>query len=159
MSQPTLESTHIGTNTTNGKKSPIELIPVGTKTPDPTPLKRSTEFPEKNGKVHVPDDPYLDPSFSDSSSKKKKCDKNKKRRKHKKDDSPDPSSSNNSDSSYDIDYRHKKRKRKRDREKDPIKLCACLTAKLLTTAYKSKIIRFKMDEDQLQHRVHFLTFV
>ena len=32
-------------------------------------------------------------------------------------------------------------------EKDPIKLCARLTSKLLTTAYKSKIIRFKIDED------------
>ena len=32
-------------------------------------------------------------------------------------------------------------------------------AKLLTTAYKSKIIRFKMDEDPLQRRICFLTFV
>ena len=32
-------------------------------------------------------------------------------------------------------------------------------AKLLTTAYKSKIIRFKMDEDPLQSRIYFLTFV
>ena len=31
--------------------------------------------------------------------------------------------------------------------------------KLLTTAYKSKIIRFKMDEDLLQRRIYFLTFV
>ena len=32
-------------------------------------------------------------------------------------------------------------------------------AKLLTTAYKSKIIKFKLDEDPLQRRIYFLTFV
>ena len=31
--------------------------------------------------------------------------------------------------------------------------------KLLTTAYKSKIIRFEMDEDPLQRRIYFLAFV
>ena len=31
--------------------------------------------------------------------------------------------------------------------------------KLLTIAYKSNIIRFKMDEDPLQRRIYFLTFV
>ena len=31
--------------------------------------------------------------------------------------------------------------------------------KFLTTSYKSKIIRFKMDEDPLQRRIYFLTFV
>ena len=46
-----------------------------------------------------------------------------------------------------------------NREKDLIRLCATLTEKLLTTAYKSKIIRFKMDEDPLQRRVYFLTFI
>ena len=30
---------------------------------------------------------------------------------------------------------------------------------LLATAFKSKIIRFKMDEDPLQRRIYFLTFV
>ena len=34
-----------------------------------------------------------------------------------------------------------------------------LTEKLLTTAYKSKIIKFKLDEDPLQRRINFLTFV
>ena len=29
----------------------------------------------------------------------------------------------------------------------------------MTTSYKSKIIRFKTDEDPLQHRIYFLTFV
>ena len=44
-------------------------------------------------------------------------------------------------------------------KKDPIRLCATLTETFLATAYKSKIIRFKMDEDPLQRRIHFLTFV
>ena len=71
----------------------------------------------------------------------------------------DPSSSDNYDSSDDSDYRRKRRKIKRVHVKDTIKLCARLTEKLLTTEYKSKIIRFKMDEDPLQCRIHFLTFV
>ena len=29
----------------------------------------------------------------------------------------------------------------------------------MTTAYKSKIIRFKMDEDPLQRRIYFLMFI
>ena len=41
---------------------------------------------------------------------------------------------------------------------DLIKLCPTLTEKLLTTAYKSNIIRFKMNEDPLQRRIYFLTF-
>ena len=40
---------------------------------------------------------------------------------------------------------------------DPIKLCPRLTAKFLTTSYKSKIIRFKLDEDPLHHQIYFLT--
>ena len=43
--------------------------------------------------------------------------------------------------------------------KDPIRLCKNLTAKLLTTAFKSKMIRFKLDEDPLQRRIYFLTFI
>ena len=42
---------------------------------------------------------------------------------------------------------------------DPIKLCVCLTAELLMIPYKSNIIRFKLDEDPLQRRIYFLTFV
>ena len=61
-----------------------------------------------------------------------------------------------SDNSY---YRRKQKKRKSDREKDPIKLFAHLTAKFLVTAYISKIIRFKQDEDPLQCRIYFLAFV
>ena len=34
-----------------------------------------------------------------------------------------------------------------------------LTAKLLMTAYKSKIIHFKIDEDPLQSQIYFLNFV
>ena len=66
MSQPTLDSTTNGTNTTNIKKSPIDLIPVRTKTPEPMPLTQQTELPEKIGKTHIPDDPDLDPPLSDS---------------------------------------------------------------------------------------------
>ena len=89
----------------------------------------------------------------------KKRDKKKKHRKHKKYESQDPSSSNNSDSSNNIDYRRKQRKRKSDQVKDPIKLCARLPEKFLTTVYKSKIIRFKIDKDQLQRRIYLIKFV
>ena len=98
-------------------------------------------------------------SPSDSRAKKNKIKKKKKRRKHRKDDSSDPSSSDDSDSSDDSQYRRKWLKNKKHREKDPIRLRATLTAKFLTTAYKSKIIRFKMYEDPLQRRIYFLTFV
>ena len=64
-----------------------------------------------------------------------------------------------SDSSDDSHYRRKRRKDKKHQKKDLIRLCATLTAKLLTTAYKLKIIRFKMDEGPLQRRIYFLTFI
>ena len=112
-----------------------------------------------NEKEHVPDVPDPEPSSSDSSSKKKKHNKKKKGQKHRKDDSSDPSSSDDSDSSDDSYYRRKRRKKKIRRKNDPIKLCARLTKKLLTEAFKSKIIRFKMDEYPLQRRIYFLTFV
>ena len=97
--------------------------------------------------------------FKDSRDKKKKIKKKKKRRKHRKDDSSYPSSSNDFDSSDDSHYRQKRRNNKKHLKKDPIRLCATLTAKLLTTWYKSKIIRFKMDEDPLQRRIYFLVFI
>ena len=108
-----------------------------------------------------------DPSSSDSSDslssdlarKIKKTRKKRKRRKHCKYDSSDPSSSDDSDSSKDSHYRRNRRKDKKHLKKDPIRLCATLTAKLLTTAYKSNIIRFKMDEDTIQRRIYFLTFI
>ena len=89
---------------------------------------------------------------------KKKIDKKKNCCKHKKQDASD-SSSSNSGSSNDSDYRRKQRKNKSHQTTDPIKLCARLMEKFLTTEYKSRIIRFKMDEDPLQHRIYFLTFV
>ena len=108
-----------------------------------------------------------EPSSSDSSEtssldsrlKKEKIKKKKKRCKHQKDDSSYPSLSDNSDSSDDSQYRCKRCKKKRHQKKNLIKQYATLTAKLLTTAYKSKIIGFKMDEDPLQRRFYFLTFV
>ena len=54
-----------------------EMVKVGTKTPEPTPLTQPTEFSEQNGKAHILDDPDPDPSLSDSSLKKKKRDKKK----------------------------------------------------------------------------------
>ena len=75
MSQPPLDSNRFGKNTTNGKTSPIDLIPVKN-TPEPTPQTLPTDLPtlptypsEKNGKVHVPGDPDPEPSSSDLSSK------------------------------------------------------------------------------------------
>ena len=111
--------------------------------------------------------PDPEPSTSDSSESfsldsragKKKRTKKKNCRKHREDDSSDPSSSDDSDSSDESHYRRKQRKNKKHRKKYLIRLCATLTEKLLTTAYKSKIIRFKMDEDPLQCRIYFLTFI
>ena len=96
---------------------------------------------------------------SDSRARKNKFTKKKNSRKHQKDESSDPSSSNDSDSSDDSHYRRKQCKDKKHREKDPMRLCANFTEKLLTTAYKSKIIRFNMGEDPLQHRIYFLTCI
>ena len=83
-------------------------------------------------------------------------------RKHRIDDSSDPSlsdDSNSSDSSEESHYRRRRRTNKKHRKEYLIRLCATLTEKLLTTAFKSKIIRFKMDEDPLQRRIYFLTFI
>ena len=101
-------------------------------------------------------------SSSDSARKRKKSKNKKKRRKHRKDESSDPSSSDDSDesdSSEDSHYRRRRRKNKKHREKDPVRLCATLTEKLLTTAYNSKIIIFKLNEDPLQRWIYFLNFL
>ena len=123
----------------------------------------STRIKKHDPKVNLDPDPSpsdsSDSSSSDSAPKRKKRKKKKKRRKHRKDDSSDPSSSDDSDSSKDSHYRRRRRKNKKHWKKDPIRLCAILTAKLLTTAYKSKIIRFKLDDDPLQRRIYFLTFI
>ena len=106
--------------------------------------------------------PETEPSSPDSSgtsSSDSRAKKKKKRRKHWKDDFSDPSSRDDSDFSDDSYYRRKRWKKKKHRKKNPIKQCTTLTEKLLTTAYKSNIIRFKMDEDPLQRRIYFLTFV
>ena len=111
MSRPRLDSTTLGTNTTNRTTSPIDLIPAKTKMPEPMPLIQLTNLPEQNGKLHIPGYQDPDPVLSESSSKKpnlwndrnyskskkKKRDKNKKCQKYKKDDSSDPSSRDNSD--------------------------------------------------------------
>ena len=70
MSRPTLDSTHLGMNKTDISTSPIDSIPVGTKTTDPTSLTLPMEFPEKKGKAHVPGDLDPDPSLSYLSSEK-----------------------------------------------------------------------------------------
>ena len=67
---------------------------------------------------------------------KKKHNEKKNHHKHRKDDLSDPYSSDDSDSSDNSEYRRKRCKSKSGWESDPIKLCAHLTAKLMTTAYK-----------------------
>ena len=53
---------------------------------------------------------------------------------------------------------HKKRKGKKCTI-DPIQKCAMITAKRLKAALNSKVTKFKLDEDPLQHRVYFLNFI
>ena len=128
----------------------------------------STSKCKKNGpKVKSdPDPPPSDSSDSSSSSdsehKRKKSKNRKKRCKHRKDDLSDTSSSDDSDDADSSDgshYRRRQRKNKKHRKKDLIRLCATLTEKLLTRAFKSKMIRFKLDEDPLQRRIYFLTSI
>ena len=71
-----------------------------------------------------------------------------------------------SDSSDDEYYKRisyaKKNKNKRQSKmsfNDPIKNCAKLTAKQLTAAYKSKVVKFKLVEDPQQCRVYLLSFI
>ena len=63
------------------------------------------------------------------------------------------------DSNYKRRRRDKKKKYRKHKKYDPIKLCTKLTAKLLTTSYKSKIQKIKLDEDPLQHRIYFLNLI
>ena len=120
---------------------------------------------EETHKTEVNPDPEPSSSYSsetsssDSIAKRKKRKKKKKRRKHRKYDSSDPSSSDDSDSSDGSHYRRKRHKKKKHWKRDLIKQFTILTEKLLTTAYKSNIIRLKMYEDPLQRRIYFLTFV
>ena len=66
MSQPPLESTHIGTNTKNVTMSYLDSTHIGTKALDSIPLKRTTEQSEHKGKAHVQEYFEPDPSSSDS---------------------------------------------------------------------------------------------
>ena len=81
---------------------------------------------------NVPDDPDSDPSLSDSSLL--------------------GSSYSSDDKYHQIRLRAKKNKNKRQsktRFSEPIKKCPKLTAKLLTNAYKPKVVNFKLGEDPL----------
>ena len=116
-------------------------------------MTRSEHSSTSNCKKHGPkvnSDPDPPPSnlsdlssSSDSERKRKKSKKKKKRHKHGKYDSSDPSSrddSDDSDSSENSHYRRRQQNNKKHKKKDPVRLCATLTAKLPTTAFKSKII-------------------
>ena len=89
-----------------------------------------------------PDPPPSDSSDSSSPDSEHKINKRKdkkKRRKNRKDDSSDPSSSDDSDdsdSSDDSHYRRRGLRNKKHREKYLIRVCATLTEKLMTTAFK-----------------------
>ena len=69
---PSLDDCEMVKVVTNG-----EMMDFGKETPEPTPLIRSMELQEQNGKAHVPDDLDPDPSLSYSPSKKKKRNNNK----------------------------------------------------------------------------------
>ena len=88
-------------------------------------------------------DSSIKTSSSDLISREKKRDKKKKRHKHQNDDSYDSSSSDDSQSSDVSDYIRKLRKKKNHQKKDLIEIFAHLTANMMTTAYKSKIIGFR----------------
>ena len=152
--------------TSNQNIENLETRPDNTRL-DENQMTRSMDSSKRNKKNEPEVNPDPEPSSSDSSdssssdsrARKKKRTNKKKRRKHRKDDSSDPSSSNDYDSSDDSNYRRKRRKDKKHRKEDPIRLCATLTENFLTTSYKSKIIRFKIDEDPLQRWIYFLTFI
>ena len=115
------------------------MNPVGAKISGAkTPATNLSARKEKSRKEYVPEDPDSDPNFSNSSLSDSvpSAGSNYKRRR--------------------LDKRNKNRK---CNKQDPIKLCAKLTVKLLKTAYKSKVLKFKLGEDPLQIRVSFLTFI
>ena len=149
----------------------MESTPIGAIMSDPKTLTIPTDSSkrkEKARKEYVPEDLESDPSSPDSSSRKydlsddikyseskiKRRNERKNNCKHKKHDLSELFSI---DSAFfdDSEYIRKRHNKNSHRKKDPIKLCPRLTEKLLTTAYKSKIIRFKMDEDPLQRRIQF----
>ena len=133
ISRTPLDSTPISTNTTNGKTSPIDLIPV-LKNASAYATDTTNGFSRAKRKIARTSGPGSRPiivrliikkanSSKDSNSSKlnkKKRDKKKKRRKHKKQDASD-SSSKDSNSFDDSDYRRKRRKKNRHRKNDLIK--------------------------------------
>ena len=72
-----------------------------------------------------------------------------------------------SSESLDDEYYKQRRRTKKDINKfrskmcfnDPIKKCAKLTTKVLTSEYKSKVIDFKLDKDPLQRWFYLLSFL
>ena len=97
-------------------RTPLDLTPVGEKTSYArTPATESSELREKARKEYVPEDPNSDTNLSETFS-------------------------SDSDSSEYSNYKCIKRDKKKNYSKcnkwEPIKLCAKLTEKLLTTAYK-----------------------
>ena len=150
------ERENIPTRIETTRSEPIFNIPTRIETTRSEPI---FDIPTRIESIHEPNvtsdpdpPPYdlSDSSSSDSEKKRKKRQDKKKRRKHRKMirqtrprvmilmtlihwmtviiDASDAGERN-------------------IRKKDPIRLCATLTAKFLTTAFKSKMIRFKLDED------------
>ena len=143
------------------QSDPISDIPTRIEMIRSEPISTSDckkHEPKVNSDPDPPPSDSSDSSSSDSEHKRKKRKDKKKRRKHRKYDFSDPSSSDDyddSDSSEESIYRRRRRNNKKHRKKDLIRLCATLTAKLLTTAFKSKMIRLKLDEDPLQRQIFF----
>ena len=68
--------------------------------------------------------------------------------------------SNSSDNrNYRCRRRDKKKKYWKHKKQDHIKLCTEIMAKFLMTAYKSKVLKLRLDEDPLQRRIYYLTFM
>ena len=109
---------------------PLDSTPAGAKMSDTkTPEMEYSARKEKAQKDYVSEDPDSDPSLSDSLSR-------------------DYDSSG--DSNYKRRRRNKNKKYRKLKKQDPIELCAKSTANMLTTAYKPKVLKFKLDEDTLQ---------
>ena len=53
----------------------------------------------------------------------------------------------------------KKNRRSKTRFDKTIKKCAKLTVKKITSAYKSKVIKFKLEKDLIQILVYFLSLM
>ena len=132
MSRPPLDSSPIGTNTTNGKLSPNDSIPIKTKILEPTSQTRptdsstqpedlstwATDSSKRKWKAHLPAEPESDPSPSDSSSSESDSSDNRNGRKYKR--------NNEYDSENDINYsksnrnKHDKRKKRRKHKKQDL---------------------------------------